>query len=194
MVFIAVPATETIFKSDCLIQEWLPQWQHFMLMCQWKWSLHHSLWKPCKVFKVGIRQISGLVQDCSNSSALAMELLQSWAYPSKFTYNKGAIWWLTSWICMMPDWPPEYVWCLIDLLNMYDAWCNSCVNNSIGISMVIADVLVSNRCQDIWCHHDDINCSMHVKNTPQKLFSSRFFSLNFCNVVYDILTVTTSLC
>ena len=34
-------------------------------------------------FSCDIDEIDGLVQDCSNSSALAMELLQSYAKPLK---------------------------------------------------------------------------------------------------------------
>ena len=37
---------------------------------------------------VSIDQIDSLVQDCSNSSALAMELLQSCTKPSRYCYSK----------------------------------------------------------------------------------------------------------
>ena len=38
--------------------------------------------------------VDGLVQGCGNSSALAMELLQSWTRPSMYCYRKPA---LASW-------------------------------------------------------------------------------------------------
>ena len=43
---------------------------------------------PCPIAlpMCSVSQIDGLAQDCSNSSALAMELLQSWAKPSKYAH------------------------------------------------------------------------------------------------------------
>ena len=43
-------------------------------------KLHVQLW----IWTLFIADINGLVQDCSNSSALALELLQSWTMPSMF--------------------------------------------------------------------------------------------------------------
>ena len=38
---------------------------------------------------IGHSHIDGLVQDCSNSSVLAMELLQSWTKSSIYPYQVG---------------------------------------------------------------------------------------------------------
>ena len=46
-----------------------------------KMQQYHLDMESTRVFKKGLH-IEGLVPDCSNSSALAMELLQSYAEPS----------------------------------------------------------------------------------------------------------------
>ena len=47
----------------------------------------------CHSYHVHVH-VDGLVQDCGNSSALAMELLQSWIKPSMYCYRKYV---LASW-------------------------------------------------------------------------------------------------
>ena len=55
----------------------------------------HCVTVPCFVIPNIIHvHVDGLVQDCRNSSALAMELLQSWTKPSMYCYPKPV---LASW-------------------------------------------------------------------------------------------------
>ena len=54
-----------------------------------KEAIHFTPW----LNRIQNSQVDGLVQDCSNSSALAMELLQSCTKPSKWLIS---IWWIDS--------------------------------------------------------------------------------------------------
>ena len=50
---------------------------------------HKVEWQRSEIYTTAIEYIDGLVQDCSISSALAMELLQSCTKPSIFKYSKS---------------------------------------------------------------------------------------------------------
>ena len=57
----------------------------------WGLSLWRSstCWNVCRIWLFMYTYIDGLVQDCSNSSALAMELLQSCTKPSLYALSEA---------------------------------------------------------------------------------------------------------
>ena len=72
-----------IFLEDGLTNVLSPQWEY---LCQWQLHLESD---PSKEQA----HIDGLVQDCSNSSASAMELLQSCTEPSIYCVQTSAPYW-----------------------------------------------------------------------------------------------------
>ena len=91
---------------------------------------------PCCVL-AGQQQIDGLVQDCSNSSTLAMELLRSWAKPSRWS---ATIVFIYCWARYQPM--REYVNSLSPVKCGYDLECVNYEHN-LGIYILSNQVNIT---------------------------------------------------
>ena len=115
---------------------------------------------PFAVFAL-TRYIDGLVQDCGNSSALAMELLWSCTKRWYMIYRQREIVYVY-WKSMSVN-PTYKALSSITWGTSDKHWWSS------YIIMVVADGLAPNRCQVISNHHDDIIISQDSYNAAYVL-------------------------